>query len=142
MWMFISSYENVLVKKILQNEDSRVKSDYKVCFNSRNFQGIYRFFRFFFSLGFVVSLPQSLSSTIYFLLGKCYLLFPLSHPFVPKSLFDSGEVIIPMDKDFFILEQKILLTIVFYHEVLGNDEVVKYKIVIIVKKANRNYVLN
>ena len=82
--MFISSYENVLVKKILQNEDLRVKSDYKVCFNSRNFQGIYRFFRFFFSLGFVVSLPHSLSATIYFLLGKCYLLFPLSHPLFLK----------------------------------------------------------
>ena len=47
-----------------------------------------------------------------------------------------------MDKAFFVLEQKILLTIVFYHKVLGNDEVVIYKIVIIVKIANRNYVLN
>lgn len=69
-------------------------------------------------------------------------LVPFESPFVPKSLFNSGEVIIRMDKAFFVLEQKILLTIVFYHKVLGNDEVVIYKIVIIVKIANRNYVLN
>ena len=47
-------------------------------FASSNFQGIYRFFCFFVSLGFAVSLPHSLSGSPSFFLS----LF-----FIPKILF-------------------------------------------------------